>query len=699
MPAVSIIVPTYNEAENIDLLLKRIDAVEDLQTIGYEVVFSDGASTDDTCRCIEKRLEAGRVKLVCSAENEGLSAAVMAGARAASGEFVVVLDADLSHPPEVIPELLAPLMSGEYDMAIGSRYVTGGDTPEWPLSRKISSKLATFPARMLTDVKDPLAGFIAVRRERLASMNRSVCGFKIGLELLATGEEELRVKEIPIIFRDRCYGTSKMGIKVVVDYFRQLLMLAGIDLLPEKVAKVLPLLLGMLIMDCAILTMLLERGMRSGLAHWLSFVPACIVGGTMLFSFYRQEFHDIPVRRRLEYLTGLVWVALMVLLLRSGLVASLENTGGKLTTAGVFTVGIFGLFAAYLSNISYVFSIGRKRIRGSLVLRFYGVGAFLYFILLRLMYLACAPMLPEEQYYQNLFFFTGSSVVGLRVAVWLLWFLSTTCVFSLARLMFDRSTAFMGALLFAALPFFFGTGLFVSDDAILVFCWSCTLYILYRTLVNRVSRGWVWAGLALGLGMQVDIRMFALLAASVLYLLVHEEDRKQLNAPMPYLAMGVLLITTLPSLLIGSSGGDALQKPESWLSSLLGEATINSFLVIVPLLSPTGALAGGYALLRWLKSLSVSGVSEENDWGKGRKFVLMMFLLPLMIFLLPGLYASGPVAAGGVVWLVLLPGMALTISKASVLQDRMFRVLKAIWWPTIGILMAGYGIGLHLAVL
>ena len=148
MLAVSIIIPTYNEAENIDLLLKRIFAVKALQGFDLEIVFSDGASTDDTCRNVEKWMESHKVKLIRSPENEGLSAAVMAGARAASGEFVVVMDADLSHPPEMIPELIAPLANGSCDMTIGSRYIRGGGTPDWPISRRISSKIATFPARM-----------------------------------------------------------------------------------------------------------------------------------------------------------------------------------------------------------------------------------------------------------------------------------------------------------------------------------------------------------------------------------------------------------------------------------------------------------------------------------------------------------------------------------------------------------------------
>lgn len=223
IPPISIIIPTRNEAENIDALLQRIFAVPGLQEYDIEVIFSDGASSDETCACIRKWQRTHPVELLCRAVNEGLSAAVLAGAQHASGDIVVVMDADLSHPPEVIPHLLKPLVDGTSDMTIGSRYCLGGATPDWPLGRRIASRLATLPARLFTHVQDPLAGFFALRRERLVHLSRSVSGFKIGFEILATAEAGFRVREFPIIFHDRSYGSSKMNGAVILAYCRQLL--------------------------------------------------------------------------------------------------------------------------------------------------------------------------------------------------------------------------------------------------------------------------------------------------------------------------------------------------------------------------------------------------------------------------------------------------------------------------------------------
>jgi dolichol-phosphate mannosyltransferase len=111
-------------------------------------------------------------------------------------------------------------------MVIGSRYVEGGSMPDWPFSRKLSSRIATLPALFFCEVKDPLAGFFAVVRRRLTGLSDSVPGFKIGLAILAEYGKDLRVTEIPIEFRDRDYGESKMNYWVAFDYLKQLNKLA-----------------------------------------------------------------------------------------------------------------------------------------------------------------------------------------------------------------------------------------------------------------------------------------------------------------------------------------------------------------------------------------------------------------------------------------------------------------------------------------
>lgn len=223
---VTIIVPILNEEANIDLLLERIFQVRRSCHLEFDVLFVDSASKDRTCERVRAWQAREPVRLLSRNTNVGLAGAVIAGAGITDASYVVVMDADLSHPPEAIPDLLRPLLAGTHDMVIGSRYVAGGSMPDWPLSRKISSRLATFPALFFCDVQDPLAGFFALQRQRLVELPGPVPGFKIGLAVLAEYGGEMRVKEIPIEFRDRDCGESKMNRRVALEYLQQLIDLA-----------------------------------------------------------------------------------------------------------------------------------------------------------------------------------------------------------------------------------------------------------------------------------------------------------------------------------------------------------------------------------------------------------------------------------------------------------------------------------------
>jgi dolichol-phosphate mannosyltransferase len=172
MPSVSIIVPTLNEAENIAELLSRIASSCLSAAYTIEVVIVDDASTDGTCDRVEQNQTGLSVQLVRRVGKRGLASAIVDGAKVATGDIVLVMDADLSHPPEAIPALIAPLLNGTCDMAIGSRYIPGGTIPGWTIFRRIASRTATFLAWPLCDAKDPMSGFFAVRRDLSAAGKR-----------------------------------------------------------------------------------------------------------------------------------------------------------------------------------------------------------------------------------------------------------------------------------------------------------------------------------------------------------------------------------------------------------------------------------------------------------------------------------------------------------------------------------------------
>ncbi|MEY2564642.1 MAG: dolichol-phosphate mannosyltransferase [Verrucomicrobiota bacterium] len=213
---ISVIIPTLNEADNIEPLLGRLLQCRPMPD---EILFVDDGSTDGTPDRIRSYTASSPVRLLeRDAPAFGLSGAVIAGARAARGDLLVVMDADLSHPPEKISELVTPILAGTADMVIGSRYVAGASTPGWPAWRKVMSRVAAGIAFPLTGVHDSMCGFFAMRKTDLLKFTPAATGFKIAFEAIVHGGKQLRVVEVPIVFRDRARGMSKMSLGVALRF-------------------------------------------------------------------------------------------------------------------------------------------------------------------------------------------------------------------------------------------------------------------------------------------------------------------------------------------------------------------------------------------------------------------------------------------------------------------------------------------------
>lgn len=221
--ALSIVVPTYEEVENLPHLVPRIHEVCVEAGITYEVIVVDDNSDDGTIEAVDKLKKQNNVRLLVRTEDRGLSSAVIHGFRNALGDYLMVMDADLSHPPDRIPALLERLEEVDTDVVVGSRYVDGGSIESgWGPFRWLNSKVATWMARPLTRVSDPMAGFFGLSRENFMEIkDLNPLGYKIGLELIVKGNFD-RVAEVPICFRDRQYGESKMSLRERLNYVKHL---------------------------------------------------------------------------------------------------------------------------------------------------------------------------------------------------------------------------------------------------------------------------------------------------------------------------------------------------------------------------------------------------------------------------------------------------------------------------------------------
>jgi len=221
--SVSVIVPTFREAQNIPVLVERLRAVARQHELEIEMLIMDDRSDDDIAEVTAALEVDGWVKLVVRDGERSLSCAVVDGLRLASHEVLVVMDADLSHPPEAIPRPLDTLAQPGVDFVFGSRYVEGASIDEnWGFLRRLNSLVARWLARPLTSVRDPTSGFFALRRQTfLTADNLDPIGYKIGLELMVKCRS-IGVREVPIHFARRLHGTSKLDLRERAHYLRHI---------------------------------------------------------------------------------------------------------------------------------------------------------------------------------------------------------------------------------------------------------------------------------------------------------------------------------------------------------------------------------------------------------------------------------------------------------------------------------------------
>ena len=231
---VSIVDPTYNERENVQLLCDGIRNTLD-GSWNYEVIFVDDNSPDGTAGVVRQLAERDpAIKLLERPGKLGLGSAVVDGFGMATGDYWVMMDADLSHRPEDLPGLLNTL--SEADIVVGSRYTAGGGVMNWPLHRRLVSRGASAVGRFLVglSVRDATSGFAAFRRQAVEPLLPSLDpkGFKLLLEILAKARGAV-VKEMPIIFVDRQYGRSKANLTEVGAFFYLCLELRSMRRLSE----------------------------------------------------------------------------------------------------------------------------------------------------------------------------------------------------------------------------------------------------------------------------------------------------------------------------------------------------------------------------------------------------------------------------------------------------------------------------------
>jgi dolichol-phosphate mannosyltransferase len=217
----TVIIPTFNEEANIRNIVMAVDAVFYEHSLNGQILVVDDNSSDATISILhELKMQKMNVEILIREKDHGLSQSVADGFSHASSDVFIVIDADFSHPPVLIPRMYDEIRNG-HDIVIGSRYMEGGGIRKWPLKRRIISIGATFLGRLLfPDITDPVSGFFAVKKEVVEKAPLKPRGYKILLEVLGKGTWE-KDKEIPFEFVDRKSGASKLKIKTIFEYAQQ----------------------------------------------------------------------------------------------------------------------------------------------------------------------------------------------------------------------------------------------------------------------------------------------------------------------------------------------------------------------------------------------------------------------------------------------------------------------------------------------
>jgi dolichol-phosphate mannosyltransferase len=312
MQQLSVVVPTFNERENVVKLLSLLDHA--LEGCAWEVIFVDDDSPDGTGEVVDQLARTdSRVRCIRRVGRRGLSSACIEGLASSSAPFLAVMDADLQHDESLLPVMLETLLKEPYDLVIGSRYVTGGGIAhEWSSSRQRISRFATTVGQRLlkTKLADPMSGFFMLRREVFwaAAHRLSGQGFKILIDLLASSPRPLAVRELPFTFRARQAGESKLDSMVVLEY--------GNLLLDKLVGHILPLRFIMFVLvGCmgVALHLAILGGLYLGLDRpfWLGQAAASLCA--MLSNFFLNNnftYRDRRLKRLRLWFGLLVFIAI-----------------------------------------------------------------------------------------------------------------------------------------------------------------------------------------------------------------------------------------------------------------------------------------------------------------------------------------------------------------------------------------------------
>ena len=356
---ISLVVPTYNERDNIGQVVQRAGAALSSTGVAFEIIVIDDNSPDGTAGEV-RRLSETRpwLRLVVREHERDLSTAVMAGWRVAKGDVLGCIDADLQHPPEVLAELVERMRATRADIVVASRRVAGA-LMKFSLPRRCISKAATLLAAFvlpgsLQSIHDPMSGFFLLRRAVIDKATLSPIGYKILLEILANGDYE-RVEEVPFVFEERRHGGSKAGLAVFWKYVAHLYRIA---LETGEATRMLKFgLVGLSGVPINYFGLWLFKNQMHWPVVWAASagVGLAIVNNFIwndLFTFWETRRVDPGIKAMLRRFLLFTLFSLGGAVLNVAAVAALERMRMPLLPAAAIGIGLAGVFN-FVANANY----------------------------------------------------------------------------------------------------------------------------------------------------------------------------------------------------------------------------------------------------------------------------------------------------------------------------------------------------------
>ena len=438
-------------------------------------------------------------------------------------------------------------------------------------------------------------------------------------------------------------------------------------------------------------------------AHLASFLCAAIAG-------------LIALKIKPKQLLTFVLIALLTVLLRGGLLASLVTTMPVLTA-----MCICALFSAAMLIFGYQY-IQFINTNADTKWNYWCIAVLVYLTLLKLFYLGAPELIFEEAYYWNyaqhldigyldhplmvawiikvLTFVLGDNEFAVRIGAFLCWFISARYVFKLARETLNETSAYWSLVLLAALPAYFSFGWFMSPDAPLTACWAAAIYYFHQAIVKGNEKAWLGVGIAFGLGMISKYTIALLGGAMVLFLLIDKDSRKWFTRREPYLALLIACVLFSPVIIwnMQHAWASFAFQSEGRVSSGNHFSLPRFISNVLIFITPIGVMSF-IAVVKYKKTILArlqTSIDGANNLKRSYFVLAWLTLFPIAVFASLSLFRASKLNWTGPCWLGLIPFLALVISqKVDANSPKLLAWSARVWPATIVVLMLIYGAGLH----